>query len=927
LEYSANFLFRDEINGRQYARTMISCSVQKQLSDWLIFNYGSENIREQLFGYNFYVHTQDGKLKVIDVNEDPLTGEVLSIDAMKDDLRRTYDRSNFWKIPINEIRQPTQLGNISGSIPLTNSLDEEISLFPNVSEEEEEVDDIMRHDADGLLQGRSTVSLQGGINFDNQMQDQISIGNSSLGSGFGMGGGGKKMPKSASVSITWMVLIGVQVFNTPLSQYIREFKMEAINDATRTIKWKDTLAQLQYEHLWPYMTIRGLATSAEGQNFGWKKTIKATGSINLKSTFSAFDSDLMDAFKKFMRDPNRRDEGLNGIFGSCDSAKNNPNCTYIAKVEKKGKKIRRMGVVESKSGGGIETTNDTIWEIMKRDNTCFPDPNGSEPGIKEEWEARGNYFTSGKRVSAKYLINNAIGISSRGRSTPYLDNMDNNWFCPITSSIDPQATCQMTGNDPLEWNSYKSGMEWGKMDVTVGISGESTDLARNNCSLKYRITLEPNFTSIDSSTGIVLNAQGVEVAPQVSHKKQLKIGKEILLGEVGGIDNSAFTINLGDDVSRETDAKNSLLKLLRTTTSLLSKDIKGYMGLMKKIKIPLIEPRYYYVAANPDNPQQANSVGAELVTLSQAYSTPFDGIHAMRRNFPLPTGPDKKIKKKISDGINPSLFFMDNPLQENDRVIKINIDDITVNREKLNAMKSALQEQVTLARKINFGSKKKIKNLVFVCVFSVANGQIGLVPHDSISNSAKKFPKDDIWTSEEGTEAYNIRRTIAAAASTKLTGDQIQEFGGVMANGGYVGNIYKAGENLPIYSGRGSKKKQVGVTPSILPPNQGRVMLGNDQPSSIRAMVMALYAQGDINKKSIVGYMPVDGYFVVASPNGGVWSDTAMAIDQGGGAKRKKRKKKKTKKRKKRKIKTKRRNKKRGTKKNNKKRRITRHKK
>ena len=890
-------------------------------------------------------------------------------------------------IPINEIRQPTQLGNISGSIPLTNSLDEEISLFPNVSEEEEEGDDIMRNDVDGLLEGRSSVTgsyidSQGNksvINLDNQMDDDVSIGNDSsqftfnpnvnpnfnfnaanspngtfvfgaqgpssgdnepmddvnqgletkIGtntfgnfSRFGMEGGGKKMPKSASVSITWMVLIGVQVFNTPLSQYIREFKESVINDTTGTIKWENTLAQLQYEHLWPYMTIRGLTTSAEGQNFGWKKKIKATGSINLKATFSAFDSDLMDSFKKFMRDPNRRDEGLKGIFGSCDGAKDNPQCTYIAKIEKKGKKIRRMGVAESKSGGGTQTTNDSIWQVMKRNNTCFP--NANEPGTKAEWEARGNYFTSGNRETDKYLINNAIGISSRGRSAPYLDNMDNNWFCPITSSIDPQATCQMTGNEPLEWNSYKSGMEWGKMDVTVGISGESTDLARNNCSLKYRITLEPNFTSIDSGTGRVLNAQGVEVAPQVSHKKQLKIGKEILLGEVGGIDNSAFTINLGDDVSRETDAKNSLLKLLRTTTSLLSKDIKGYMGLMKKIKIPLIEPRYYYVAANP---QQANSVGAESVTLSQAYSTPFDGIHAMRRNFPLPTGPDKKIKKSISDGINPSLFFIDNPLQENDRVIKINIDNITVDREKLYGMIAALQDQVTLARSINFGSKSKKKYLDFVCVFSVANGQIGLVPHDSISNSAKKFPKDDIWTSEEGTEAYNIRRTIAAAASTKLTGDQIQEFGGVIENGGYVGPIYTAGENLPVYSGRGKKKKQVGVTPSILPPNQGRVMLGNDQPSSIRAMVMALYAQGDINKKSIVGYMPVDGYFVVASPNGGDWSDTTMAIDQGGGAKRKKRKKKKTKKRKKKKIKTRRRNKKRGTKKNNKKRRITRHKK
>ena len=171
----------------------------------------------------------------------------------------------------------------------------------------------------------------------------------------------------------------------------------------------------------------------------------------MKATFSAFDSDLMDAFKKFMRDPNRRDEGLKGIFGSCDGAKDNPQCTYIAKIEKKGKKIRRMGVAESKSGGGTQTTNDTIWEVMKRNNTCFP--NANEPGTKAEWEARGNYFTSGNRETDKYLINNAIGISSRGRSVPYLDNMDNNWFCPITSSIDPQLRCQMTGNEPLEWNS------------------------------------------------------------------------------------------------------------------------------------------------------------------------------------------------------------------------------------------------------------------------------------------------------------------------------------------------------------------------------------------------------------------------------------------------------------------------------------------
>jgi len=149
----------------------------------------------------------------------------------------------------------------------------------------------------------------------------------SFGSGFGMGGGGKKMPKSASVSITWMVLIGVQVFNTPLSQYIREFKMEAINDATGTIKWKDTLAQLQYEHLWPYMTIRGLTTGAQAQSFGWQKRIKSTGSINLKASFSAFDSDLMKAFKNFMRDSRRREEGLNGIFGSCDDAKDKPDCT------------------------------------------------------------------------------------------------------------------------------------------------------------------------------------------------------------------------------------------------------------------------------------------------------------------------------------------------------------------------------------------------------------------------------------------------------------------------------------------------------------------------------------------------------------------------------------------------------------------------
>ena len=184
--HSANFLFRDEINGRQYARTMISCSVQKQLSDWLIFNYGSENIREQLFGYNFYVYTQYGKLKVIDVNEDP-NGEVLSIEAMREGPSPNFDTQQILTIPISEIRQPTQLGNISGSIPLTNSLDEEISLFPNVSEEEEEGDDIMRNDVDGLLEGRSSVTgsyidSQGNnsvLYLDNQMDDDVSIGNDS----------------------------------------------------------------------------------------------------------------------------------------------------------------------------------------------------------------------------------------------------------------------------------------------------------------------------------------------------------------------------------------------------------------------------------------------------------------------------------------------------------------------------------------------------------------------------------------------------------------------------------------------------------------------------------------------------------------------------------------------------------------------------
>ena len=67
-----------------------------------------------------------------------------------------------------------------------------------------------------------------------------------------------------------MVLIAFKYLIHHL-QYIREFKESVINDTTGTIKWENTLAQLQYEHLWPYMTIRGLTTSAEGQNFDGKK--------------------------------------------------------------------------------------------------------------------------------------------------------------------------------------------------------------------------------------------------------------------------------------------------------------------------------------------------------------------------------------------------------------------------------------------------------------------------------------------------------------------------------------------------------------------------------------------------------------------------------------------------------------------------------
>ena len=903
--YSANYLFQFSPTGHQYATTMMSCNAQQQLSDWLIFNYAPENIREQLFGYNFYVNnkTTKKKLKVIDITEGP-AGNVLSIEAMDEDAKKIET------FPIGKFEE--------GEISLTNSLGEKINR--TIKEEEENA---MEIEGGGRFEGRSPVANS---YFDYTTGELKAEDEDVVTKSWEQGGGGETIPQLASVSITWMVLIGVQVFNTPLSQYIRNFKVSVINKTTY-LKWENTLAKLQYEHLWPYMSIRELTTGAEAQSFGWQKRIKPTGPINLKAANnSAFDSDFMKAFKKFMRDPDRRDEGLKGIFGSCDDAKNNPVCTYIADIGK-----RRMGITESKKSGGTETTKDTIWEVMKRVNDCFPDAN--EPGTKQEWVDRGNYFTSDERKTDKYLINNAIGISSRGRSLPYLDNMNNNWFCPITSSIDPQATCKMTDDKPLEWNSYKSAMEWGKMDVTVGISGEPTDLKDNGCSLKYRITLEPNFTGIDPVTGNVFNAQGDGVSqPQVSHKKELKIGQEILLGAEKRLqfgisdDNSEFTIKLGDDVSKETDAKNSLLKLISTTTLLLGEDIKGYMGLMKKIKIPLIEPKYYYVAANP---AQDPAVGAEEVTLSEAYTSPFGGIHAMRRDFPLLKGGEvKKITKSASKGINPSLFFIDNHLQKNDRVIKIEIDDINVNRVKLHAMKVALKQQVELARLINFGSKSKEEKLDFVCVFNIENGKIGLVPHDSISNSSQKFPKDDIWTKDEGEKAYRIRRTIAAAASTKLTGDQIQEFGGVMSNGGYVGEIYKAGENLPIYMKNKQRKPAniVGTTPSILPPDQGRVMLGNDQPSSIRAMVMALYAKGDINKKSIVGYMPVDGYFVVASPNGGNWTSA------GGGTKRKKRKKKKTKKRKtkkrkRKKIKTRRRNKKRGTKKKNKKRRVTRHKK
>ena len=147
--------------------------------------------------------------------------------------------------------------------------------------------------------------------------------------------------------------------------------------------------------------------------------------------------------------------------------------------------------------------------------------------------------------------------------------------------------------------------------------------------------------------------------------------------------------------------------------------------------------------------------------------------------------------------------------------------------------------------------------------------------------------------------AAEARSSIVGVLFKKGLGDNLQELNGVISNGGYVGLI----EN---------------TKDTIISPQDGRMMLGTDQPSAVRAMFLLVMGQGAINPKAVAGYVAANGEYILAARANNNFA-------QGGGAKkihkrtrrrkskskkkykkiRKHKKRKKTRKRKKRKKKTK----------------------
>jgi hypothetical protein len=87
-------------------------------------------------------------------------------------------------------------------------------------------------------------------------------------------------------------------------------------------------------------------------------------------------------------------------------------------------------------------------------------------------------------------------------------------------------------------------------------------------------------------------------------------------------------------------------------------------------------------------------------------------------------------------------------------------------------------------------------------------------------------------------ETLPLRRLILESSFVKGLGDFLQEGSGFVENSGY--------EAVPL---------TIPGSPFIRPPNDGRLQLNNDRPSSVRAILLVLYGKGSINPNVIAGFL------------------------------------------------------------------------
>jgi hypothetical protein len=96
---------------------------------------------------------------------------------------------------------------------------------------------------------------------------------------------------------------------------------------------------------------------------------------------------------------------------------------------------------------------------------------------------------------------------------------------------------------------------------------------------------------------------------------------------------------------------------------------------------------------------------------------------------------------------------------------------------------------------------------------------------------------DALEVSDQNT--FQLRRLILESSFVKGLGDFLQEAAGFVENSGYEnGTDFRYPTDTYIRS-----------------PNQGRLQLNNDRPSSVRAILLVLYGKGAINPNVIAGFL------------------------------------------------------------------------